>query len=475
MISINFAQSDPTLLRVPAGEILSKIKNGQPVEYDNVIVTGDLNLSNLDLSLIEETLHETKALRPSDKATFVNSSIRLNDSFIEGNVYMNNAIFEKVVNFNATKFNRSVYFQQSRFNGPSFFWASKFNGLTHFKDSKFIGSTHFRYSKFNGNVDFTHSEFNGSADFSFLRSNEFADFESAEFNGPADFSWSEFNRSNYLGSKFNAGALFWRSTFNSAAFFREVEFNEEANFLDSRFNKLADFREAKFNSIVNFESAKFKNSLSFRSTQFSNDAFFIGAQIKNLDLSLAKYEKLYLHWGSIGDLIYNANYGDTTYELLMANFRNLGFFSDFDNCYYQFRIERFLHRDFLSDPLGYLLDLGAWILYGFGKKPLYPLFWSMGIVLAFGVIWCGIGKRKREIITEEYSYSRDQFFVELTPFLFSATTFLSGTKLFVDPPAVPEMTGLPQSLIKVIFTLERALGAFFSILFFLAVGATIVR
>jgi hypothetical protein len=34
---------------VSASEILDKIQNGQPVEYDNVIIEGDLDPSTLDL------------------------------------------------------------------------------------------------------------------------------------------------------------------------------------------------------------------------------------------------------------------------------------------------------------------------------------------------------------------------------------------------------------------------------------------
>jgi hypothetical protein len=489
IVSSDFAEADLTSHNVSARDILNKIMSGQPVEYDHVTIIGDLDLSQPDLSISEGMLHEIKALRPSEKLILVNSSIRLNDSLIEGSVYLNNTIFENLVNFNGTEFNRSVYFLKSRFNGPSFFRASKFNEPTCFKDSKFIVSTSFRYSTFNRRADFRHSEFNGSADFSHLISNDFADFWAAEFNGPAYFSSSKFSKSNYSDSKFNDRALFWGSRFNSNSYFKKVEFNLEADFLDSIFDETADFTGSKFNCIANFESSKFNNIASFKSTQFDKDAFFIGAQIKSLDLSLAKYEKLYLRWGSIGDLVYHVNYGDTTYELLMANFRNMGFFSDFDNCYYRFRLEQFSHRDFLADPLGYLLDLGAWVFYGFGKKPLYPLAWSIGIMLAFGAIWGIIGMRTNEITTDEYSHPQDQIFdkrpsnrsmwdkiyLVLKSFIFSTTIFLSGTKLFVDPPDVPEITGLPNSLITGIFTLERVLGALFFILFFLTLGATVVR
>jgi len=58
--------------------------------------------------------------------------------------------------------------------------------------------------------------------------------------------------------------------------------------------------------------------------------------------------------------------------------------------------------------------------------------------------------------------------------LFSIEIFLSGTKLFIDPPEVPVNSEV-QSIIKLIFILERIAGALFSILFFLAVSESIVR
>jgi hypothetical protein len=58
---------------------------------------------------------------------------------------------------------------------------------------------------------------------------------------------------------------------------------------------------------------------------------------------------------------------------------------------------------------------------------------------------------------------------------FSVTVFLSGTKLLIDPPAMPRIEGRSRSMIKKAFILERVLGALFSILFFIAISGTIVR
>jgi hypothetical protein len=94
-------------------------------------------------------------------------------------------------------------------------------------------------------------------------------------------------------------------------------------------------------------------------------------------------------------------------------------------------------------------------------------------ILFFGAFWGIKGQRRRGIVLDKYSLSLDQIsdgchkkslwdkiHLTLEPFIFSATIFLSGTKLFVDPPEVPEMPGLSNSLINGVFNLERILGAF---------------
>jgi hypothetical protein len=168
---------------------------------------------------------------------------------------------------------------------------------------------------------------------------------------------------------------------------------------------------------------------------------------------------------------------------ILQNFKNLGYFEDYDNCYFQYRIE---HRGQPWAGIGSFevsirkfVDVFLEYFYGYGKKPLYPLGWSIGTILLFGVIWGIIGQRRR---VDEYCFVQDQITTVwdrihsiLNPFLFSITIFLSGTKLFVDPPEIPVIPGLSKSMTRGIFTLERVLGAFFFILLFLAIGATVVR
>jgi len=54
----------------------------------------------------------------------------------------------------------------------------------------------------------------------------------------------------------------------------------------------------------------------------------------------------------------------------------------------------FQHRRFWEDPLIYTSDLMAGVFYGYGKRPLYPLIWSIVIVMIFGGIWIAVGSKK---------------------------------------------------------------------------------
>jgi hypothetical protein len=160
---------------------------------------------------------------------------------------------------------------------------------------------------------------------------------------------------------------------------------------------------------------------------------------------------------------------------LIENFKKLGFYDDMDSSYYQFRKEMFGHRDFGNEPLMYLLDGGAWVFYGYGKRPLYPLLWSIIIVALYTCIWISIGLMNSKSKIDEY-HSIERWPQNLSDaIIFSATVFLSGTKLFVDPHAIPEISGVSRSFIRKAFTIERLLGALFSVLFFLAVTGMIIK
>ena len=174
---------------VPAQEILDKIERGEPVEYDHVIVEGDLDLEKVELP---RTDFKVDVFGLSEDVMLVSPSIRLNDSAINGNTYFSNARFINPVDFSGSHLNGTADFAGSDFNSTAGFGNSDFNGYANFGDSNFNGDADFGDSDFNGNADFRGSAFNGNAN-----------FKSSAFNGSADFRGSAFNISDFSSVEFN--------------------------------------------------------------------------------------------------------------------------------------------------------------------------------------------------------------------------------------------------------------------------------
>ena len=356
---------------------------------------------------------------------------------------------------------------------------SDFNDTADFGYSDFNGTAYFGYSAFNGNADFSGSDFNGDAYFSGTDFNGDADFGGSAFNGTADFMGSAFNGdADFAGTEFNGTADFLDSAFNGDADFGGSDFKGVANFEDSKLN-ITDFSETQFNKEAQFNDAQFAGIANFNNSQFTGDALFENTTFQSkLSLTRARYDKLFIRWHNIkGGLVYD----DAAYMSLMKNFKDLGYFEDYDSCYFQYRKE---HR---SQPwpavnvweagIRKAIDYPLEWFYGYGTKPLNAFLFSLGIIIVFAGFWGAIGLGGPKDITKK-SLKDDEEWLDgdITDILgFSVTVFLSGTKFFIDPPAIPKIDGHSRSLIKKAFVLERLLGALFSILFFIAVSGTIVR
>jgi len=399
---------------ISADEVLAKIKAGDPANFDSCMIMGDLNLSAITFS---------------------------------GPVHFNRTIFQDEVNFHQTTLMRDAYF----------------NG-----------------AEFNDFVDFESAEFNDFADFWSAGFNDIAIFKNAGFNGNAGFIGAEFNDAAYFnGAEFSGDVSFIGAEFNDFADFRSAEFNDIAYFRGAEFNDSADFSGAGFNGIADFQNAFFAGNLNFDGIRFKGDALFENATFqRELSLTRARYDRLYLQWDSLkGGLAYD----DAAYMSLMKNFKDLGYYEDYDNCYYNYRIA---HRSvpWPSVPDGEetarkIIDYPLDWFYGYGTKPFNAFIISLIIVTAFSVFWWAMGLGGPKDKTKESLPQGEEWpDGDITDILgYSVTVFLSGTKFFIDTPALPRIDGRSRSLVKKAFVLERLLGAFFSILPFIAISGTIVR
>jgi hypothetical protein len=433
---------------IQASEVETIIRAGEPAEFDNCIIEGDLNLSALK---------------------------------IDGPVHFNHTTFKGDAYFGSSAFKGDAYFGSSEFKGDAYFGSSEFNGNADFLYSVFNGTAYFGYSFFKGYANFGASVFKGDADFWGSAFKGYAYFGPSVFKGDADFRASVFiGDADFRASEFKGDADFRASEFKGDADFRASEFKGDADFGYSAFNKNASFIDSQFDAAASFNNASFSKGL----LQVGEDAGFFGT----LDLNKSSINSIdtYIRWKNINHLKFNIK----TYNLLFDNYKKWRLFEDYNDCYYTFRKELLFHETLSFTKL---LDYFQWILNGFGMKPIFPVVWSIGIILISGSIFYianGIQRsneknatnvvyipgykiprkplkeRIRRIIFQKRSISIGE------SMLFSATYFSSGANSIISTTPI-DLT--PIGVSRYIAVFERLLGWVFFALFLAALGNTAIR
>ena len=250
---------------VPASEILVKIERGEPVEYDGVIVVGDLDLSGLDLPTkrVERTEEEIKYRRLTEEVKVVKSLIWIQNSEIRGKLNLSNAEFQKAISFWGTNFTQE-----------SLFFGSIFTRVAYFEKALFCNYTNFNGAVFNGKDNRnTSANFMGA-----IFSGGDADFQGVNFSGgSANFARAEFSggAADFYETEFSGGdAIFWDANFSGG----------NARFDMAVFSDNAYFSSAFFSYGASFFLAVFKGEADFSWVRFSgDDASFLGANFSGGD------------------------------------------------------------------------------------------------------------------------------------------------------------------------------------------------
>ncbi|MGV8174186.1 MAG: pentapeptide repeat-containing protein [Methanothrix sp.] len=233
LLMIVAGAAEPTRV-VQAEEILKKIELGEPVEYDNVIVEGDLDLSELDLprEMAERTKLEELLGWPDYEIVVVSSPINIINSVIKGSVNLNRTVFQNAVNFRGTIFRKSAFMIDSRFNRNAFFWWAQFNQ-----------TADFHLARFNQIVDFRWAQFNQTADFRSAQFRQESHFEDAGFFD-LFFDESEFHDEAFLNSARIDGTLsLYRTKYDTLSIrwssIHDLAYDDTAyHLLIQNFNKL---------------------------------------------------------------------------------------------------------------------------------------------------------------------------------------------------------------------------------------------
>ena len=135
-----------SLLMIKAEEVLEKIEKGKPVEYENVIIYGDLDLHRLDLPFNK------------NKQKIIKSMIKIEYSVIKGDVFFDHSAFSGLVDFDGTAFTKAANFSGSHFQEDAGFSDSEFQGMANFSRAHFAIDANFSRAKFN-DADFGRARF----------------------------------------------------------------------------------------------------------------------------------------------------------------------------------------------------------------------------------------------------------------------------------------------------------------------------
>jgi hypothetical protein len=203
---------------IKASDIIKQINEGRAVEYSNVEIEGDLDLTDLENRRLERS-----------------STSRFNDDF---------ATYESTVevslNFVNCTFlgNVLAYYHLDRKNET---YIAHFEKDAVFRNCIFKNDSEFKYSEFNGVATFT----------------------GCTFNDVANFKYAEFS----------SGPLFGNVKFESGADFKYTEFARETSFEKATFHGLANFKYSKFRSPLNMDGVAFNGSEDFKYTQIDGSDF----------------------------------------------------------------------------------------------------------------------------------------------------------------------------------------------------------
>ncbi len=407
---------------IQAREILAKIERGEDVEYDGVIVEGDLDISGLELPTehVERTKHELRQ-GLSSELKVVQSKIAIINSDILDRINFSNVRFKKTVSLSRESSSRNsrivIFAHYANFRGAKFdedvtFSGAKFNYAS-FMRTIFAGGANFNSVKFAEDVDFTKTEFSREAIFQHSKFGGKARFGDVQFGGTANFMFAEFTRFAGFGlAQFIGKANFQQTKFGERAYFGGVTFRSDVDFIEAKFTGEAVFLRTTFYGDTYFIEAQFGGKANFLEATFLEDTDFIDAKFEDdITISKLKFNVFYINWKSIKN---NLVYYGPAYMALIKNFKVMEQFSDADDCYYQYRKESQSRKRWYSEEnrlIELFICLYGWTLVKisriselFSWVNNYPPFtwihrfnWSK-LLDWVGFVSCGYGVRIQPII-----------------------------------------------------------------------------
>lgn len=421
--------------------------------------------------------------------------------------------FEGTTNFRLTSFGKSASFWKAGFLADANFQGAKFAGYASFQSAAFSGNADFRGAGFYEELNMEFASFLGNAvflgscmekDANFFRVGFLAvNFADALLKGNAQFSEATLGKSTFTGAHFQGTtsfkgtcfqgdasflsaffqgvAFFSQSEFKSPAIFEHATFAKEAHFSDVSFLEPADFRSVRFCKEALFQGTQFAGAANFTASSFQGKLILANAKIQlmrlfdaafagQIDLHNADFARLEVRWPA---LRHHLAYDGAAYLSLAKNFRNMEWFEDADDCYYNYRRmsqseKALVYREKMHLRINWskLLDEIAWISCGYGVRPRHTVFLSCFLIVLFAIIfWSGHGIIVERIDTESPSVAPQGDLNFLDNIYFSTMVFTAKT----------QVKWYPVGIFRYFATVESILGWLLLALFLVTLGRTMIR
>ena len=454
---------------IAAQTIVSQIRSGQPISYNNITITGQLDLSRLE-GPVRQTLVITNSRFEGpvrmDSVT-LSQGLDLRGSIFQDNVSFARSRFLGDAKFSGAHFLKQADFADAYFETPSAFIATRFSDDCSFSSAQFNGDAAFLGAVFSGDVDYD--------DASFIRSGS---FRAARFENVRFFETEFSGQVTFLSALFSGNATFAATRFQSDVVFRQARFLRGSTFGLSSFAGLADFGAVQFNQTAFLGGVKFSDLAYFSGASFGGDLILEGARLysmqlddvlfadrSQINLNSTDFTKFVVRWSSIRDrMVYNG----AAYLALVKNYKSLEWFDDADDCYYQYRR---IGQDRTLWGWSKLSDVVSWLSCGYGVRVSYTVFWCLFTILFFGVIfWAGKGMSKFEI--EGMELPGDHRLLPSKRVSFTDALYFS-IAMFTTSQA--PVNTYPVGFYRHLAMAEGILGWFFLGLFVVVLSAVLIR
>ena len=231
---------------VDAKDILAKINRKEAISYQNMTITGDLDLTSL---ANRREVHEGNWKGDSQEfLSVVEVPVSFRNCTFKGKflAYRTEDQDGRLLKMN----NNKVY-------------NTDFTEAVTIENCQFADDAAFKYSTFSQRAIFTNNTFQDNALFKYAKFRNAADFSGSTFRDYADFKYTTFDESS----------SFQRVAFERYADFKYTKFEERVDFSQARFTSIADFKYTHLPRGTNFDNTRFEGSTDFKYTTLDGRKF----------------------------------------------------------------------------------------------------------------------------------------------------------------------------------------------------------